>query len=120
MLGWERSAVELISDQDVGWHTFERQVFHVSLVVNTAELSIVRAIRPQVFRLRCRAAVSHDVGETRAAPTNVGDAPSGLEGLQRTAATLMEARDGAFGVCGQVGEAQAKRPRHKPVDRQRP
>ncbi len=34
-----------------------------------------------------------------AAPTNIGDAPSGHEGPERTFAALMEARDGTFGVC---------------------
>jgi hypothetical protein len=65
MLGRERSTVEFIGDQDIRCHAFERQVLDVGLVVHTAELPVVRAIRPYIFRLG-RRPQSRMISESRA------------------------------------------------------
>jgi hypothetical protein len=84
MLGGERIAVHLISDQGVRLEARDRKILDISVDANSVEFAEIRAIGPNVFGARRHPTIGKQVGESDAAPGDVADAPRRSRSLNRS------------------------------------
>src|SRR5215813_11484906 len=105
----QRGAVQLVGDQNIGINTRDRKILDVGIDNNAAELTKIRAVRPDVLSSRAWPAVGQQVDEPDAAPPDIANASRRLERGERATAALMNACNVRLRIAQQVVESQGAR-----------
>src|SRR5262249_44352869 len=120
VLRFERLAVHLVGDERVRSDVRQRKVFAIRSDRRAGELAGICAVAPEVLRARYWSGGAEHIGESRASPKDVGDAPRGLEWRKGASAALMNGDQLDLRISREILEPQSQRTVDQPVNRERP